>query len=80
MHCIAWATKEITKHRPLVEKDELWYDYISNKRGEAEKIADLANCRFAKVKNLTFKDIFGPDTEKKKNDKETTDEAADLTP
>ena len=26
MHCIAWAAKEITKHRALVEKDELWYE------------------------------------------------------
>ena len=30
-----------------------------------------------KVKNLKFKDIFGLDTEKEKNDEETTDEAAE---
>ena len=83
MHCIAWAAKEITKHRVLVEKDELWYEDVSNERGEAEKIADLANGGGAaffdvdKVKNFKFKDIFGPDTEKEKNDEKTTDEAAE---
>ena len=70
MHCIAWAAKEITKHRALVEKSELWYEDVSNERVKAEKIADLANGGGAaffdvdKVKNLKFKDIFGPDTEK----------------
>ena len=39
MHCIAWAAKEITKHRALVEKDELWYEDVSNELGEAEKVA-----------------------------------------
>ena len=83
MHCIAWVAKEITKYRALVEKDELWYEDVSNERGEAEKIADLANgggaafFDFDKVKNLKFKDIFGPDTEKEKNDEKTIDEAAE---
>ena len=83
MHCIAWVAKEITKHRALVEKDELWYEDVSNERGEAEKIADLANGGGAaffdvdKVKNLKFKDIFGPDTEKEKSDEKTIDEAAE---
>ena len=65
------------------KKDELWYEDVNNECGEAEKIADLANGGGAtffdvdKVKNLKFKDIFGPDTEKEKNDEETIDEAAE---
>ena len=83
MHCIAWAAKGITKHRALVEKDGQWYEDVSNERGEAEKTADLANgggttfFDVDKVKNLTFKDIFGKDTEKEKNDEKTIDEAAE---
>ena len=30
MHCISWGAKEITKHRAVAEKDELWYEDVTN--------------------------------------------------
>ena len=69
MHCIAWAAKEITQHRNLVDQDELWYEEVEEERGEAEAIADLANgggslfFNVEKVKNLKFKDLFSTDVE-----------------
>ena len=72
MHCIAWTADEITRHRYLIDKDELWYEDVTDDRGEAEAIADLANgdgaafFDVAKVKTLKFKDIFKADDE---NDK-----------
>ena len=69
MHCIAWAAKEITQHRNLVDQDELWYEEVEEERGEAEVIADLANgggslfFNVEKVKNLKFKDLFSTDDE-----------------
>ena len=29
MHCIAWAAKQITQHRHLVDKDALWYEEVT---------------------------------------------------
>ena len=72
MHCIAWVAKEITEHRALVGKDELWYKDVSNERGETEKIANLANgggtafFDVDKVKNLKFKDILNQIPKKKR--------------
>ena len=81
MHCVAWTAKATTKHRALVEKDELWYKDVSNECRAAEKIAanggGAAFFDVDKVKNLKFKDIFGPDTEKEKNDENTVDEVAE---
>ena len=43
MHCITWAAKQITHHRHLVDKDELWYEEVTQERAETEAISDLAN-------------------------------------
>ena len=40
MHCIAWAAKQITHHRHLVDKDELWYEEVTQERAETEAISD----------------------------------------
>ena len=77
MHCIAWTANEITRHRQLIDKDELWYEDVTDDRGEAEAIADLANGGRAaffdveKVKTLKFKDIFKADDENDKNEDDT---------
>ena len=54
MHCVAWAAKEITKHRALVEKEELWYEDASNERGEAEKSPDHLQSDTAKLGSTTI--------------------------
>ena len=77
MHCIAWTANEITRHRQLIDKDKLWYEDVTDNRGEAEAIADLANGGGAaffdveKVKTLKFKDIFKADDENDKNEDDT---------
>ena len=77
MHCIAWTANEMTRHRQLIDKDELWYEDVTDDRGEAEAIADLANGGRAaffdveKVKTLKFKDIFKADDENDKNEDDT---------
>ena len=43
LYCLAWAAMQITQHRHLVEKDELWYEEVTQERGETEAIADLAD-------------------------------------
>ena len=43
MQYIAWTANEITRHRQLIDKDELWYEDVTDDRGEAEAIAELAN-------------------------------------
>ena len=81
LYCL--GSKRNHKASCSCRKDELWYEDVSNERGESKRIADLANggrgafFDVEKVKNLKFKDIFGTDTEKEKNDEETTDEAAE---
>ena len=79
MHCIAWTANEITRRRQLIDKGELWYEDVTDDRGEAEAIADLANGGGAaffdveKVKTLKFKDIFKADDENDKNEDDTTE-------
>ena len=43
MHCIAWAAKEITQHRNLVNRDELWYEEVSLGRARGGR----GNCRLS---------------------------------
>ena len=77
MHCIAWTANEITRHRQLIDKDELWYEDVTDDRGEAEAIAHLANGGGAaffdveKVNTLKFKNIFKADDENDKNEDDT---------
>ena len=87
MHCIAWAAKEITQHRNLVDQDELWYEEVEEERGEAEAIADLANgggslfFDVEKVKNLKFKDLFSNDDDimaNEENNREPSEPASVL--
>ena len=74
MHCIAWTANEMTRHRHLIDKDELWYEDVTDDRGEAEALADLANgggeefLDVEKVKTLKFKNIFKADDENNKNE------------
>ena len=74
MHCIAWAAKQITQHCHLVDKDELWYEEITQERAETEAIADLANgggtlfFNVEKAKSLKLKDLFSDNLDKGNNE------------
>ena len=77
MHRITWAAKQITQHRHLVDKDELWYEEVTQERGETEAIADLTNGGGAafldveKIKSLKLKDLFSDDLDKENNEDAT---------
>ena len=77
MHCITWAAKEITQHHHLIDEDELWYEEVTQERGETEAIADLANgggiafFDVEKVKSLKLKDLFSDDLNEENNEDNT---------
>ena len=79
MHCFAWMANEITRHRHLFDKDEPWYEDVTDDQGETEAIANLANGGRAaffdveKVKTLKFSDIFKADDENDRKEDDTTE-------